>query len=629
MDIFKQNLSIISTIDSSLYEKLNNTTPNKDLEIFIGSDEADINFFDKRHNRYLFQHNTIESTLKKIDEFNEFALYPYLYCFGLGNGVFYKLLLSNPNLKRLIVIEPNIEIIFSVLNLINFSDELHSKRLVLLDLQSANFETLSPLFFQNKNALIYSKLYNLHIFNDYYDIYLQEALDINKLFIDIIEHSVVSIGNDSKDAIIGIKHHIANLPLLVHSPSLINLVKVAKNTNTAVIVSTGPSLYKQLDLLKQYAPFVSIFCIDASFPILSKHGIKPDIVLTLERVEESAKFYTETPKEHFSDVIFAITSIAHKKVLDTIIQKGGILQINERPFGYTSYFGLNDYGYIGIGMSAANMAYELIVHSGFSKCIFIGQDLAFGENGESHSKNAVYGEREIKNDKPKVLLERYGGGGMVESTQVWKLFLNFFVKDIFDTKDRIQVINATEGGARIKGTIEMSFKDALKTIDTSHPKTQIVLQAPSSEQIKANFKIATSKTKEILKYGRTKKQKIEELFLEVMEQIEMLESLNKQGKLKEFDFKSLDSTFDKIEKIKGLFTSKKFLDIFNEATQAYIFHQEMEIAKIVTKKTNGTIEENAKKLEWLFAHKQWLFSLAGCMDSVLFCVEESFQSWEK
>ena len=70
------------------------------------------------------------------------------------------------------------------------------------------------------------------------------------------------------------------------------------------------------------------------------------------------------------------------------------------------------------------------------------------------------------------------------------------------------------------------------------------------------------------------------------------------------------------------------MSIFNEATQAYIFHQEMELAKIITKYTSNETEVNAKKLEWLFAHKQWLFSLAGCIDSVLFCVKESFDKWD-
>lgn len=216
----------------------------------------------------------------------------------------------------------------------------------------------------------------------------------------------------------------------------------------------------------------------------------------------------------------------------------------------------------------------------------------------------------------------------MESTQVWKLFLNFFIKDIYDTKDRIKVINATEGGARIPGAIEMSFANAIANIDKSKPKIQIILTPPTNEQIRNNLIKARKKVKEFIKYGENKKKKIEDLFLQVMKQVEILQTLNNQNKLEEFDFATLNPIFDEIEKIKNLFSTKKFVDMFNEATQAFIFHQEMELAKIATQFTASKLELQTKQLKWLLLHKDWLFSLAGCLDSVLFCAKESFSQWD-
>lgn len=622
MNILDKNLTALSKVNLGLYNKLRKVSANSTFEVFIGKDNADINFLDKNLNIFLFNENTVESNTKILTNLTPFALYPYLYFFGLGNGVLYKMLFANPALKRVLVFEPHLEVIFIVLNLLDFSEEILHKKLVIFHAESTNYENLSPFFYQNRNALMHSKLYNLNIFNAYYDNFLDSANKINKLLISIIEHGVISLGNDSHDAIVGIKHHIANIPLMLKNPTLYELIKKAKNSDYAVIVSTGPSLYKQLPLLKKMQDFVSIFCIDASFPILCKHNIKPDIVISMERVELTAKFYEVVEEQYFKDVIFAITSIAHKRLLDEIVKKGGILQISERPFGYTSYFELEDYGYVGIGMSAANMAYELVVHCGFEKCIFIGQDLAFASDGTSHSKGAVYGENEIKN-KEKILLEKYGGGGFVESTQIWKMFLNFFAKDIFDTKNRILAINATEGGARIPHTIELPFSEAIT--NATSKKTHIILDFPSQKDQEQNTKKAIKKIQEILKYGYDKKSKIERLFLEVAEICNELENLNQNEKLQDFDFKKLDNVLESIEKIKGLFSAKKFLQIFNEATQSYIFHQEMEIVKITTKIANDDIEKKAKKVEWLYAHKTWLFYLAGCIDAVLFCVNESYK----
>lgn len=622
MNIYQKNLEAILRVDSALCQKLRKVTPNTDFEVFIGADSADINILDKKRELVLFVGNSVESSTKIFESLTPYALYPYLYFFGFGNGVLYKMLFANPAHKQIMVFEPNLEIMFITLNLIDFSDEILARKLVLFDAENATNERISPFFNQNRNALMHGKLYNLHIFNEYYDAFLPTATRINKLIVGIIEHGVMSLGNDSKDAITGIKHHIANLPLMLKNPTLYELIKKAQNTTHAVIVSTGPSLNKQLPLLKKMQDFVTIFCIDASFPILCENGIKPDIVLSLERVELTAKFYEVVESRFFEGVLFEITSIAHKKLLDEIVKKGGALQISQRPFGYTSYFELEEYGYVGIGMSAANMAYELVVHSGFETCIFIGQDLAFAKDGKSHSKGAVYGENELS-QKPKILVEQYGGGGFVESTQIWEAFLKFFAKDIFETKDRIRAINATEGGARIPHTIEMPFSEALKGVDTSKKKARIILKSPSESEISENLKKARKKVQEILKYGSAKKAKIEALFLEVAELCDELERLNKEQKLEEIDFKKIDSALDKIEKIKGLFSSKKFLQIFNEATQSYIFHQEMELTKITTKIANDEMSKKAKKIEWLFAHKFWLFSLAGCIDAVLYCVKEA------
>lgn len=627
-NIWEKNLGALNKVDLALCQKIRAVSPNNDFEVFVGKDCADINIVDKKRESLLFLNNSIESNTKILESLAPYALYPYLYFFGLGNGVLYKMLFANPAHKQIMVLEPNLEIIFIVLNLLDFSEEILARKFVLFYAQDASNEAIEPFFSQNRHALMHSKLYNLHIFNEYYDAFLSQASAINKRFVGIIEHCVASLGNDSKDAITGIKHHVANVPLMLQTPTLYELVKKAKNTECAVIVSTGPSLYKQLDLLKQYQDFVTIFCIDASFPILCENGIKPDIVLSMERVELTAKFYEVVDARFFEGVIFEITSIAHKKLLNEITHKGGILQISQRPFGYTSYFEFEEYGYVGIGMSAANMAYELVVHSGFETCIFIGQDLAFSSDGKSHSKGAVYGENEIKKaqiSQTKVSLEKYGGGGFVESTQVWQMFLKFFARDIFDTKDRIRVINATEGGARIPHTIEMPFIEALRGINQNAKKARIALDLPSKSTSEANLKKAKKKVQEILKYGKAKKARIEALFLEVAGICEDLERLNKEQKLAEIDFKKIDLTLEKIEKIKGLFSSQKFLKIFNEATQSYIFHQEMELVKITTKIAGDEMSQKAKKLEWLFAHKAWLFSLAGCMDAVLFCAEVSFK----
>ncbi|MCE3038045.1 motility associated factor glycosyltransferase family protein [Helicobacter anatolicus] len=623
MDIYKKNLDALKKKDPLLALALMQVKPNENFEVYMDDkDNANFNIIRKKDAVPLFTHKPLEESMQKINEFVPYSYYPYLYFYGLGNGVFYRLLLSNEQIKRIVIIEPEIEILFIVLNLVDFSEEILSDRVILLFSPHCNSVMINSLFLMDKKSKLYAKVYDLFVFNFFYEQYKEEIVRINQDFIKSIEHNVISVGNDTRDAIIGLQQHIFNLPDMLESPTLIELINKLQNRDTAVIVSTGPSLNKQLPLLKEIAPYVTLFCIDASFPILYKNGIKPDVVLSLERVEATAKFYTDTPEQAQEDVVFAITSIVHPKLKNAITK--GVKQFSMRPFGYTNMFGFHEYGYLGIGMSAANMAYEMVVHSRFKRCILIGQDLAFGEDGSSHAQDAVYGSNEIKPKEQKVFVEKYGGGGEVETTLVWKLFLQFFETDIAHTPYKIEVINATEGGARIHGAKEMAFKDAINLIEKKE-KQKIILSYPDKKKSAKNLKLARKKCEDIIQYGMRKKKMIEELFLKIAGYIEEIEELNKINALNRINFKKIDSLNKKIDKVKMLFEDIKFVNYFSDAIQSYIFHQELDIAKILVRYTKNEEERKAKQLEWLYIHKYWLFSLAGGMDCVINVIKDTLK----
>lgn len=619
--IYEKNLSALSVRDPLLCYKLLNIKTNEKFEVFMGDDGANFNILDNEKNPFYLT-NPLEENLKKYNDLAPYRYYPYLYFYGLGNGVLHSMLLENEVLKRIVVIEPELEIIYIVLNLIDLSEHILSNKLILLESSFCNQAMINSLFDIDKNSKVYSKLYDLLMPNSYYEKYAQDLIRINKNFIKAIEHSVVSIGNDSKDAIIGIQNHIQNLPFVLTHPSLINLHAKIKDRDSALIVSTGPSLYKQLDKLREMQDYVTIFCIDASFPILFQNGIKPDIVFSLERVKESARFYSDTPLQAQEGVVFALTSIVHEDTINAI--SNGQKSFSFRPFGYTNLFKLAEYGYLGIGMSAANMAYELVVHARFKRCIIIGQDLAFGDDGSSHSKGALYGENEIspKSDGEKIFVEKYGGGGMVETTEIWKIFLNFYEKDIANTPYKIEVINATEGGARIHGTIEMSFTEALNLVEKKK-KDKITLDYPSPEYSKKHLLQSLQKCDEWIEYGDRERAKIEGLFLDLAGFLENIEGLNKEGNLKIESFGDMPSLIERLDKVKDDFNSPKSFNYFNDALQSYIFHQELDIAKLLVRPVENDDEKKAKELEWLYAHKYWLFSLAGGIDSVVHVVKEA------
>jgi hypothetical protein len=546
---------------------------------------------------------------EQMASFEVFQEYPYFYFFGLGNGVLLKYLLSNQRLKRLVVIEPDPQIAYIVLHMIDFSQEIREGRLMILGQEQLDFPTMAPLF-KELDVQRYAKLYYLHVMSPFYEVFQELIHQSNHLFIETIHHAIVLAGNDTKDALIGLKHHMTNLPSIPHTPPLFDLIKKVGTTDVAVLVSTGPSLAKQLPLLKKIAPYVRIFAVDASLPILIKYGIKPDVVTSIERVALTSRFFKETPKEAMKGVITVLSSLQHAEVIDSVQSSDVIISL--RPLGYMRVTGPKEWGYIGIGMSAANMAYELIYHSHFKTCILIGQDLAYGKDGKSHASGHVFGEDDVKQSEIDGWTVAYGGEGKVKTTAVWNMFRGFFEKDIAEAKARMETINATEGGARIFGAIELPFETALSLhVKQKSPKSAVKLSQISSKDITTITQNVVDKVTSIEAYLHATQHEVETLFLKVAHTCDDLEAKREV---------TTETMYDLLKAIEGI-RAKSKEEIFDQViwhiAQSMMLVQEITIAPIEVRYAPDEASRRQKMVDLMYVYKGWLFSLAGSIDAIV------------
>lgn len=96
------------------------------------------------------------------------------------------------------------------------------------------------------------------------------------------------------------------------------------------------------------------------------------------------------------------------------------------------------------------------------------------------------------------------------------MFKNFFEKDIYETSlEGIITINATEGGARIEGSIEMPFSKVIEKYITKTPKNKIKLRKPRSDGYYKKLQKAYKKTLKMIEIGEKIKTDAEKLFIEV------------------------------------------------------------------------------------------------------------------
>ncbi|EIA0990079.1 motility associated factor glycosyltransferase family protein, partial [Campylobacter coli] len=400
----------------------------------------------------------------------------------------------------------------------------------------------------------FSRIYFLELMSHYYERFHEDILGLNKKLAENFKNSIVSYGNDSTDTLQGIEQFVYNLPQMITHPSYKELLSKRKGiSDTAIIVSTGPSLTKQLPLLKKYASKATIFCADSSYPILAKHGIKPDYVCMLERTEITAEFFNHDFGEFDKDIVFICAGVVHPKAIEYL--KGRNLVITQKVLAFPYYINLKDFSYAAVEFSVAHMSYFLSVLLNHKNIIFIGQDLAYAKDGFSHTKdykNLDKHEGHFQRDKGKFQCLAYGGNGKVESSEIWTMFRLIFENDInyFQKLFNITTYNCTEGGARIEGTIEKPFlwacenlldKDLNKPFEKLEP---LSLNKQNEFLLKAYYKVCKSieHCRDFSKILSNDFEKIQSVYL----------SLNEKEEYLNLAIEKIDEFKNKLEDIKQM-----------------------------------------------------------------------------
>ncbi|EPD2833460.1 motility associated factor glycosyltransferase family protein, partial [Campylobacter jejuni] len=500
-ELFNKNIEALSNI--LLKESLKEIKSSK-FELILGKDNLDINLKDTSiknngggYNENLLYQDPIKELQTMLNTYNDkYLLYPVLYFYGFGNGVLFKALLQNKNHQHIVVFEKDIEIIWIMFHILDFSHELQNARLIVLNTNKLEIQDYNELcsfkpFFQ------FSRIYFLELMSHYYERFHEDVLELNKKLAENFKNSIVSHGNDPLDALQGIEQFVYNLPQMITHPSYKELLSKRKGiSDTAIIVSTGPSLTKQLPLLKKYASKATIFCADSSYPILAKHGIKPDYVLSLERIPLTSEFFNNDFGEFDQDVLFVCISWVYPQTIKYLQKNNRAFILTSRPSSFIENINLCPYGYVGYGPSVAHMSYFLSVLLNHKNIIFIGQDLAYAENGNSHPDDYQNSANYESQMYEHILTEAYGGKKEIKTHEFWIFFKQILEAMII--KYHITTYNCTEGGARIEGTIEKPFlwacenlldKDLNKPFEKLEP---LSLNKQNEFLLKAYYKVYQS-----------------------------------------------------------------------------------------------------------------------------------------
>ncbi|EMH0450935.1 TPA: motility associated factor glycosyltransferase family protein [Campylobacter jejuni] len=492
MTILEKNIqALLSGVNEPLGNKLLNFIQNKTCSRF--NIDENLNIYDKTHNVFMYENLEEEINFFYQSILEKTPRYPFICIYGIGNALLIKKLAKH--YKHLFVFESEIELFILALSVMDLSEELCSGKIYLVDIEEERVDIQLLILFDMKDMFEYLSLYEMFVNNVYYKKFYEDiwhrADNLCEKNIEVIVRNLISNLNIGFECY---SHLLQNIPSMLESIPFQRILSERKNKfENAIVVSAGPSLAKQLSLLKAYQEKAVIFCADGALSMLEKEGIIPDYVTNLDCRDLAMKFFQNKENKTSLNILSCAT---HPSLVHFLDNKSVVL----RDDPLYQRFNLNDFGYIDTGTHVSHFSYTLALALGFKNIIMIGQDLAFDKDGNSHSKGFSYGEQ-FSGEKtvPTLKAQAYGGKGEVLTHITWNDYRIKLEYLFACNEQKAKFYNATEGGARINFTEELSFKECCEKLLTKEkPKFDIPksLTKNRSDKLLVKFKEKIQKDQE-------------------------------------------------------------------------------------------------------------------------------------
>lgn len=299
-----------------------------------------------------------------------------------------------------------------------------------------------------------------------------------KRIAELLNQKAMVKATNIERSVMYLRNALVNAPL-AYSQDPYSILQSVANNRPVLIISAGPSLNKQLPLLADNQDLFTILAVDTVWPILHSHGIVPDAVLALDPLNQPSWPLNGL---HEDTLLVADIGTGPQLVWSTH-QNHVITACNDVIMSVVSAMG-GKAGRMNTGGSVATSAFNLGVHLGGNPLIFIGQDLAHTD-GKDHAEGYAAERDEAEFRRRFEMGYDVDGyyGGKVRTEHQLLFYKTWFEEQIKHHSDKL-VINATEGGAQIEGTVQLPFIDVCREIrSTSLRKTKL----PSAGKTQVNL----------------------------------------------------------------------------------------------------------------------------------------------
>lgn len=449
--------------------------------------------------------------------------------------------------KKIVVIEPSWSVFAAALETVDLTDLFKDENLFFLI--ESNIKELAR---RTAWHISDSVLFNAEWIE--WPAFRRMHGDLMEEFAKVMSQSMKNIRLDQNTMIYFQRYWprnmLRNLSTILQNPGLIALAgKFSRRP--AIIVSAGPSLAKNVDLLHEVKGKALILCVDTAYRVLQQKGIQPDLIFALDGSEKNYRHFTGVTPEGVPLVF--VPTVNHK-----IVEEYGKRSFSVNTFDSIIYEAVKHAapkGAVGLSGSVATLAFSAANLMDADPIIFIGQDLAY-PGGQAYAPGTMF-EGMTKSEQDSSLMKFVDGidGEPVLTDEQLDIFRRWFEGQIEVVGEKRRFIDATEGGAKIHGTEIMTLREAADLYCSESFAIQEVIDK-AAEPVEEDLKPAL----EVLRTMRRTLHQLKRLARIALIKNEELRTLYKVRRLRTSKVAKVSAELDRIEERINLCNQKKWLD---------------------------------------------------------------------
>ena len=321
--------------------------------------------------------------------------------------------------------------------------------------------------------------------------------EVQKAVLDLISYGQTSLVTATTISYMTKQNLCMNLASYAFSPGLGGLAGAWKG-RPAVVIAAGPSLGRNLGLLKSAKGRAALLAVGTALKPCLKAGVLPDLAATLDYSRLSAKYLEGM--EAYPSVPLVVDPKGNWQAIESY---PGPKYYIHNPFLDAALEKLagRDHGCLDTGGTVAHLTYSLARHLGADPVIFVGLDLAYTHHTTHLPGTAIHEQWQPELNRFNTLemkeweqlarirsrlkeLPAQGGGSVFTDEQMFT-YLQKFQKDWRKAPHR--VIDATEGGASKTGAEAMPLAEALSRFATGSASPLPVPAPPDPEALRPSL----------------------------------------------------------------------------------------------------------------------------------------------